>query len=109
MGPVRCPGTQSTGRVSLLWDPSDGDIAFVARRGVGTLLLCELLDAPISRSRDQPFPGHFFTFEWPGYEVIHEWRPIAGVKLKLSPRKIGDQYKRLTERTEAETMTQLPA
>lgn len=45
--------------------------------GVGTLLLCELLDAPISRSRDQPFPGHFFTFEWPGYEVIHEWRPIA--------------------------------
>jgi broad specificity phosphatase PhoE len=61
----------------ILGTHRDGDIAFIAHGGVGTLLLCKLLDAPISRSRDQPFQGHFFVFDLPGCKVIHEWRPIA--------------------------------
>ncbi len=55
----------------------DGDIAFVSHGGVGTLLLCKLLNAPVSRSRDQPFQGHFFAFDLPGCKIIHEWQPIA--------------------------------
>jgi broad specificity phosphatase PhoE len=39
----------------ILGTHRDGDIAFRAHGGVGTLLLCKLLDAHISRGRDQPF------------------------------------------------------
>jgi broad specificity phosphatase PhoE len=54
----------------------DGDIAIVAHGGVGTLLLCRLLEVPISRSRDQPFQGHYFAFDPVVRRVIHEWRPL---------------------------------
>ncbi|TWI41946.1 histidine phosphatase family protein [Mesorhizobium tianshanense] len=53
-----------------------GDLAFIAHGGVGTLLLCKLLDAPISRSRDQPSQGHFFAFDLQSCQIIHEWRSI---------------------------------
>jgi broad specificity phosphatase PhoE len=55
----------------------DGDIAFVGHGGVGTLLLCHLLERPISRGWDQPFQGHFFAFDCGARRVLHGWRPIA--------------------------------
>jgi broad specificity phosphatase PhoE len=61
----------------ILASHCDGDIAFIAHGGVGTLLLCKLLGAPISRRRDQPFQGHYFAFDVPACDVIHAWRPIA--------------------------------
>jgi broad specificity phosphatase PhoE len=55
----------------------DGDLAIVAHGGVGTLLLCKLLDAPISRARDQPFQGHYWRYDWSSAQMIHEWKAIA--------------------------------
>ncbi len=52
-------------------------IAFVAHGGVGTLLLCKYLGMPIDRIADQPFQGHFWTFETATRRVIHPWHPIA--------------------------------
>jgi broad specificity phosphatase PhoE len=52
-------------------------IAFVAHGGVGTLLLCKYLGIPVDRIADQPFQGHFWTFEAETRRVIHPWRPIA--------------------------------
>ena len=54
-----------------------GDLAIVAHGGVGTLLLCALLGAPISRAKDQPFQGHYWRFDRDKQQVLHEWRPIA--------------------------------
>ena len=53
------------------------DVAFVAHGGVGTLLLCRYLGEPISRSRDQPFQGHYWVFDTGTRAVIETWRPIA--------------------------------
>ena len=55
----------------------DGDIAFVAHGGVGTLLLCRLMDEPISRVEDQPHQGHYFAFDLPNRQIIHRWKPIS--------------------------------
>ena len=57
--------------------PSTGDIALVAHGGVGALLLCHYLDLPISRQADQPFQGHYWTFDLATRQVLHRWRPIA--------------------------------
>ena len=66
--------TQSTGS----WHGhAGGDIGFVAHGGVGTLLLCQYLGVPISRSLDQPFQGHYWVFDTGTREVIETWRPIA--------------------------------
>jgi broad specificity phosphatase PhoE len=54
-----------------------GDLAIVAHGGVGTLLLCSLLGAPISRERDQPFQGHYWAFDPATAQVVHEWRAVA--------------------------------
>jgi len=54
-----------------------GDLAIVAHGGVGTLLLCDLLGVPISRDRDQPAQGHFWSFDPATLQVIHGWTPIA--------------------------------
>ena len=54
-----------------------GDLAIVAHGGVGTLLLCDLLGHPISRSHDQPFQGHLWRASLPDLAVRHGWRPIA--------------------------------
>jgi len=54
-----------------------GDVAIVAHGGVGTLLLCHLSGLPISRERDQPFQGHYWSCAAGSREVLHAWRPIA--------------------------------
>jgi broad specificity phosphatase PhoE len=55
----------------------DGDLAIVAHGGVGTLLMCRLLGALISREMDQPFQGHYFAFDPGSREVLHAWKPIS--------------------------------
>jgi broad specificity phosphatase PhoE len=54
-----------------------GDLAILAHGGIGTLLLCSLLGAPISREMDQPFQGHYFAFEPATTRVLHGWKAIA--------------------------------
>jgi broad specificity phosphatase PhoE len=54
-----------------------GDLAIVAHGGVGSLLLCRYLDAPISRTFDQPFQGHVWTFDRDTRQVLSRWTPIA--------------------------------
>lgn len=39
-----------------------GDIAIVAHGGVGTLLLCHLMGAPIARAHDQPHQGCWWRY-----------------------------------------------
>lgn len=54
-----------------------GPLAIVAHGAVGTLLLCRLLDEPISRAADQPFQGHYWRYDTQTGQVLHRWRPIA--------------------------------
>lgn len=54
-----------------------GKIAIVSHGAVGTLLLCRLFDKPISRAADQPFQGHYWTWDTVARQVLHGWRPIA--------------------------------
>lgn len=55
-----------------------GDVAIVSHGGVGALLLCHLLAAPIDRAYDQPGGGggQLFRFDARTRSVIHCWRPI---------------------------------
>ncbi len=55
-----------------------GDIAIVAHGGVGALLLCHLLAAPIARTHDQPpnNGGNYFAFDAATGRLRHGWRPI---------------------------------
>ena len=55
-----------------------GDIAIVSHGGVGALLLCHLLAAPISRAADQPAGsgGHLLAFYRDEWTLRHAWRPI---------------------------------
>ncbi len=54
-----------------------GDVAVVAHGGVGTLLLCHLLNLPIDRKYDQPFQGHYWALNIEESSVIHRWQSIA--------------------------------
>lgn len=63
----------------ILLDHPGGDIAFVAHGGVGTLLLCRYLNEAINRKYDQPFSGHYWTFDIDTRRVMHGWRNIAVV------------------------------
>ncbi|WP_293859818.1 histidine phosphatase family protein [uncultured Alsobacter sp.] len=54
-----------------------GDVAVVAHGGVGTLLLCRYLGEPIDRRRDQPFQGHWWSFDRATRRVLNAWTPIA--------------------------------
>lgn len=60
-------------------DTTRGDIAIVAHGGVGALLLCHLLRAPITRLLDQPGGGggNWFAFDAHTHAVIHGWRDIS--------------------------------
>jgi broad specificity phosphatase PhoE len=61
----------------LIDDARDGgDVAIVGHGGVGTLLLCSLLDVPIDRSYDQPGQGHYWTLDAGLNVVVHRWLPI---------------------------------
>jgi broad specificity phosphatase PhoE len=57
---------------------AEGDVAIVGHGGVGTLLLCHLSGASISRHRDQPPTngGNFFAFDRSTLRLVHGWRPI---------------------------------
>jgi broad specificity phosphatase PhoE len=57
--------------------PGAGDLAIVAHGAVGTLLLCAMLNRPISRDLDQPFQGHFWSFDPQTRRVLQGWTPIA--------------------------------
>ena len=45
--------------------PPEGDVAIISHGGVGALLLCHLMDVPISRAKDQPGGGggNLFAFD----------------------------------------------
>jgi broad specificity phosphatase PhoE len=51
-------------------------LAIVAHGAVGTLLLCRYLGEPISRARDQPFPGHYWSFDPTTRTASEGWRPL---------------------------------
>jgi broad specificity phosphatase PhoE len=58
------------------------DVLIVAHGAVGTLLLCHLLDVPISRRLDQvggeaaAGGGNFWAYDTTARTIIHQWRPI---------------------------------
>jgi broad specificity phosphatase PhoE len=54
-----------------------GDVAIVAHGGVGTLLLCRYRGGPIDRRHDQPFQGHWWSFDRDTRIVLQGWTPIA--------------------------------
>jgi broad specificity phosphatase PhoE len=56
----------------------DGGIAIVSHGGVGSLLLCHLKGAPISRAEDQPGAGggNFFSFDTSERRLLTGWRSI---------------------------------
>ena len=63
---------------AVLAEAPAGDVAIVAHGGVGALLLCDLMDAPISRAADQPGEGggNFFSFDRTTRALVTGWRPI---------------------------------
>lgn len=61
----------------ILGTHSDGDIAFIAHGGVGTLLLCKLLDAPIRAVGINPSKDISSRSTCRANKIIDEWRPIA--------------------------------
>ena len=69
------------GTADLLAD-GDGDVAVCGHGAVGTLLLCHLLQLPISRAEDQNGPGaapgggNVWAFDRRTRRVVHRWRPF---------------------------------
>lgn len=63
-------------QVIALAPPAEGDTAILSHGGVGALLLCHLMSAPISRAADQPGEGggHVFTFEAATRRLLSGWR-----------------------------------
>ncbi len=57
-----------------------GDVAVVSHGGVGALLLCRLLHAPIARTADQPpgTGGFMMAFDRGDWRLLHGWQPIDG-------------------------------
>ena len=55
------------------------DICLVSHGGVGTLLLCDLLNEPISMRRGQPVSGGgcFFVFDAARWALEEGWRDIS--------------------------------
>jgi len=52
----------------------------VGHGGIGTLLLCHLLDIEVDRSHDQPGQGHYWAFDCELQRVVHRWRPIDQIE-----------------------------
>lgn len=63
---------------AIMAAPVEGDVAIVSHGGVGALLLCHLMGAPISRAKDQPGGGggNVFAFNARTRALLHGWRPI---------------------------------
>jgi broad specificity phosphatase PhoE len=61
---------------------NQGDIVIIAHGAVGTLLLCDLLRIPITRTEDQvggeaaPGGGNYWSYDQASQTVLHRWRPI---------------------------------
>lgn len=57
----------------------DGDVVVFSHGGVGTLLLCDLMDQPISNEFAQPISGGgcFFVFEEGSNRLIDGWKDIV--------------------------------
>ncbi len=73
---------------AVMQDPTPGDVLIVGHGGVGTLLLCHLLNEPISRRRDQlNGGGNVFCFDAATRRVLHPWLPLEdpGVGLARLP------------------------
>lgn len=62
---------------AIISDHTGGDVAVVAHGGVGTLMLCHLLNVPIDRKYDQPSQGHYWALNIEENSVIHQWQRIA--------------------------------
>jgi broad specificity phosphatase PhoE len=60
-------------------ETTSGDIGIVSHGGVATLLLCRLLDHPISRTLEQPGTkgGNYFAFDRTNLALLHQWKDIA--------------------------------
>lgn len=62
---------------SVLARKTRGDVLFIGHGGVGTLLLCKILGATISRAFDQPpGGGNYFSFAKEGWRLLHDWRQL---------------------------------
>jgi broad specificity phosphatase PhoE len=59
-------------------DASQGSraIAIIGHGTVGTLLLCSIKGAGISRSNAPPGQGYYYTFDGETRKLIHPWKPI---------------------------------
>jgi len=53
------------------------DVAILSHGAVGALLMCAMLGRSISRNLDQPFQGHFWSFDENTRQVLHQWKQIA--------------------------------
>lgn len=60
-----------------------GDICLFSHGGVGTLLLCRILNEPISMKRGQPVGGGgcYFALDTETFSLIHDWVPIERADL----------------------------
>lgn len=68
---------------SALCEAASGSVLLVGHGGVGTLLLCHLLDKPIARIRDQPGGGgNVFAFDRESRSVHHPWIAMEEVEAK---------------------------
>ena len=57
-----------------------GDVLFVGHGAVGTLLMCHLMGAPISRAHDQPAGGgNVVAFDRDTRALLHGWRPLEAM------------------------------
>ena len=60
----------------------DLDLLFVGHGGVGTLLMCDLIQAPISRKFDQPGTGgNWFAFDPVQWTAEPGWTPMEDMTL----------------------------
>jgi len=60
---------------------ADGDLLFVGHGGVGTLLLCRLLNLPIARLHDQPAGGgNYFVGQLENHQVSQRWQPVEKMR-----------------------------
>lgn len=60
---------------------SEGDLLFVGHGGVGTLLLCRLLNLPIARLHDQPAGGgNYFVGQLENHQVSQRWQPVEKMR-----------------------------
>lgn len=54
----------------------DESVVFLAHGAVGSLLLCDLLGVPVSRSLDQPRQGCWYAFDPATWVAESGWRPM---------------------------------